>query len=322
MTTYKDAGVDIDAQDKAISGIKKMVKDTNIPGVLSKVGNFGGLFEIGKLGMKNPVLVSSADGVGTKVKLASLKEKFDTVGQDLVNHCVNDILVQGAIPLFFMDYVAASKLKPEQIVDVVKGLTIACKENKMTLLGGEMAEMPGVYNEGHFDVAGVIVGVVEKDNLVDGSSISEGDIVVGLPSSGLQTNGYSLAIKVFSDILEKKAEELMTVHQSFLPVIKPLLGTGVIKGMAHITGGGLVDNIPRVLPKGVSVSINKSSWEVPSIFKEIQELGDVPVDDMFRTFNMGIGFVVIVDKKDVSKIKNGIVIGEVVKGNKEVNLID
>jgi len=310
MTTYKDAGVDIDAQDEAISRIKEHVKGTRTKGVLADVGNFGGLYEF--TGYDKPVIVSSTDGAGTKVKIASLKNQFDTVGQDLVNHCVNDILVQGAKPMFFMDYVATSKLEPDKIENIVKGFTIACKENKMALLGGEMAEMPGVYCENHFDIAGFIVGVVEKDKIIDGSKIKVGDVLVGMPSNGLHTNGYSLAIKVFEKELNDRADELLKIHKSYFNEIYPLLDH--VHGMAHITGGGLPDNIPRVLPKGLGVKIDKSKWEVPSVFVDIQKMGNVPENDMFRTFNMGIGFVVIVAKENASKIP-GIVIGEVVEGS-------
>jgi phosphoribosylformylglycinamidine cyclo-ligase len=318
MTTYKDAGVDIDAQDEAISRIKKMVKGTDTRGVLSKVGNFGGLFNLKPYGFKDPVLVSSSDGVGTKVKLASLTGKYDTVGQDLVNHCVNDILVQGARPLFFMDYIASSKLDPDTFVKIIKGFTTACKKNSMTLLGGEMAEMPGVYKPGHFDLAGFIVGAVEKKKIVDGKKIRPGDIIVGFPSNGLMTNGYSLAIKVFKDngMLKKKSRDLMKIHPSYIGAVYPRLK--FIKGMAHITGGGLVDNIPRVLPKKCSAIITKNLWNIPKIFDEIQKLGKVPEVDMFRTFNMGIGYVVIIDKKYINNFKHGSIIGRIAKGSSRV----
>ncbi|MFW6311720.1 MAG: phosphoribosylformylglycinamidine cyclo-ligase [Nanoarchaeota archaeon] len=331
MTTYKDAGVDIDAQDKAIGKIKSYVKNTRTKASISDVGNFGGLFDIGialkEMNINNPVLVSSSDGVGTKVKLASLTKKFHTVGQDLVNHCVNDILVQGAFPLYFNDYIASSKLDPDETSEVIRGLTIACKENNMALLGGEMAEMPGVYHKGHFDLAGFIVGVVDKSRIIDGSKITNGDVIMGLPSNGLMTNGYSLAIKVFDEagILNQKAEELMNIHPSFLNLIKPVLinQPEIIKGMAHITGGGLVDNIPRILPENVDAKITKSSWEVPKLFLDIKKQGNVPEDDMYRTFNMGIGFIVITKKEDSNEILNlegSKVIGEIVSGNKKVIL--
>jgi phosphoribosylformylglycinamidine cyclo-ligase len=320
MTTYKEAGVDIDAADEAVERIKGVVKATRNKGVLADVGSFGGLFDINKYGLKEPVLVSSTDGVGTKIKLAFLTGIYDTVGQDLANHCTNDILVQGAIPLYFMDYIATAKLKPEVMQKIIEGFCTACRQNEMALLGGEMAEMPGIYQEGHFDLAGFIVGVVEKSKIIDGSKIKPGDVVIGLKSTGLQTNGFSLAIKVFKEagLLEKKAKELMAVHSSFLPIIKPHLESGIIHGMAHITGSGLEGNIPRVLPENCKVIIDKSKWQIPQIFKDIQKTGNVPEDDMFRTFNMGIGYIVIVDKKDALKFKEGTIIGKVVPGENKV----
>ena len=312
MVTYKEAGVDIDAGEKAVELMKKFVKETYSSNVIKGVGGFGGLFEI-----DGKVLVSSADGVGTKLKLA-FAGKHDTVGQDLVNHCVNDILVQGAKPLFFMDYFAIGKLVPEVAADVVKGFSKACKENGCVLLGGETAELPGIYKENEYDLAGFIVGIVDKDKVIDGSRVKVGDKVIGLPSSGLHTNGYSLALNVLGD---EDREELMKIHISYLKPVMSVIEK--VNGMAHITGGGLVGNIPRVLPEGTSVKINKDAWDVPKIFKKIQEKGDVPEEDMWRTFNMGIGYVLIVDVEDadfVADKTNGIVIGEVVKGEKKVVL--
>ena len=321
MVTYKEAGVDIDAQDEAISRIKGLVKGTRTKGVLADVGNFGGLFDVSKFGFKNPVFVSSSDGVGTKLKLAFRSGIFHTVGQDLVNHCVNDVLVQGGMPLYFMDYIGTGKLKPGVIEGIIKGFTTACKENDMALLGGEMAEMPGIYSEGHFDLAGFIVGVAEKDNIIDGSTIKPGDKIIGLKSNGLMTNGYSLALKVLADQLDDYQEKLMEIHPSFLARVKPLLDKDIIKGMAHISGGGLVDNIPRVLPDNCQAKIYKQAWGVPEIFKIIQTNGDVPEDDMWRTFNMGIGFIIIAEEKDAMDIinqVNGMIIGEIISGEKRV----
>ena len=331
MVTYKEAGVDIDAQDEAISRIKELVKGTRTKGVLADVGSFGGLFDISRYNLKNPVFVSSSDGVGTKLKLAFRSKKYDTVGQDLVNHCVNDILVQGAMPLYFMDYIGTGKLEPGVIEEVIKGFTTACKENEMALLGGEMAEMPGIYDKGHFDLAGFIVGVVEKEKIRDGSKIKPGDKIIGLKSNGLMTNGYSLAIKVLLEKYnaEDKIEELgttlrealMAIHPCFFNKVYPLLDKYDIRGMAHITGGGLIDNIPRVLPENCQARIYKQSWEVPKLFSLIQKTGNVPKEDMWRTFNMGIGYVIIVDEKDALEIMNqvnGMIIGKVIGGEKRV----
>jgi len=304
--TYKKSGVNIDAANLAVKKIKGMVKKTFNKNVLANIGLFGALYQI------NPkqVLVSSMDGVGTKLKLAFKTNKHDTVGQDLVNHCVDDILVQGATPLFFLDYIATGKLKPNVVANIVKGFAKACKENKVALIGGEIAEMPGMYKPGHYDLAGCIIGVVDKKNIITGKKIRPGDKIYGLKSSGLHTNGYSLVNK----LLEKhklNIKTLMKPHKSYLKQIKPYLNQ--IKGMAHITGGGFYDNIPRILPKNCSALINKNSWKIPRIFRQIQKLSGMTDKEMFRTFNMGIGLVVI-----GKKITNSIEIGKIVKGNRKV----
>jgi phosphoribosylformylglycinamidine cyclo-ligase len=325
MATYKDAGVDRDAANETVKAMKKHVKSTYNKNVLSTHGNFGGLYKLDKY--NNPVLVSSMDGVGTKLKIAFMANKHDSVGQCLVNHCVNDILVQGATPLFFLDYFSVGRLQPDVATEIVKGFSMACKENSCVLIGGETAEMPDLYRAGEYDLAGCIIGAVEKDNIITGKKIKPGDKIIGLKSSGLHTNGYSLARQVLLDKYDISSEieelgctlgeELLKIHTSYLEVVKPHLNK--LKGLAHITGGGLVENIPRILPKDVNAKLNKSSWEILPIFKLIQKEGNVPEDDMFRTFNMGIGMVLIVDKE--TEISEGIVIGEIVEGNGVVELI-
>ena len=311
---YKDAGVDIAAGEEAVGRIKDMVRSTFPPGVLTDIGRFGGFFQINLSAYKEPVFVSSIDGVGTKLKVAFLMGKHDTVGEDLVNHCVNDIFVGGAKPLFFLDYIGTGLLKPGIIEELLSGMVRGCRVVGCALVGGEMAEMPGFYQKGEYDVAGCIVGIVEKDRIVDGRTIRKGDVLIGLPSNGLHTNGYSLARKV---LFEKEkltvdsvvetldrtvGEELLRVHRCYLPVVSPLLDRFGIKGMAHITGGGLVGNTKRVLPEGVALKIDWDAWEVPPIFKLIQEKGNVPEEDMQRTFNLGIGFVLIVEEKNVDSV--------------------
>jgi phosphoribosylformylglycinamidine cyclo-ligase len=332
--TYKDAGVNIDAANLAVKNIKKYVRETYNSNVLSKVGSFGGLYQFDK----ENVLVSSTDGVGTKLKLAFMSNKHDTIGQDLVNHCVNDILVTGAKPLFFLDYIGCGKVYPKVIGGIVKGLSLACGENNCVLIGGEIAEMPGLYKEKEYDLASFIVGKVNKNKIIDGSKIKKNDVVIGLSSSGLHTNGYSLAYKVLFDHAKLNpnqklkslgctlVEELMKVHLSYLNPVIGLLEKFDIKGMAHITGGGLVENIPRVLRDGLSVELYRDNWSINPIFKLIREHGNIAEDEMYRTFNMGIGFALIVDKKDAGRILsqlkkydfNSQVIGKVVKGNKKV----
>jgi phosphoribosylformylglycinamidine cyclo-ligase len=281
-----------------------MARGTFTPGVLSEIGSFGGLFRLNAAGISDPVLVASADGVGTKLRLAFLTGIHRTIGIDLVNHCVNDILVQGAQPLFFLDYLATGRLDPDVAVQVVEGLSTACRANGCALLGGETAEMPGFYADGEYDVAGFIVGAVARDRLIDGSAITPGDALIGVPSSGLHTNGYSLARRIVFDVAGLRVDShvtelgttvgaaLLEPHRSYLPLIRPLLPSGLIKGMAHITGGGITDNLPRILPKGTAARIDPSAWQVPPVFQWIQRTGHVPDDDMRRTFNMGIGLII------------------------------
>ncbi|MFL6278662.1 MAG: phosphoribosylformylglycinamidine cyclo-ligase, partial [Vicinamibacterales bacterium] len=295
---YKQAGVDIEAGNEVVRRIRTLARGTFTAGVLSEIGSFGGLFRLDAARVKDPILVASADGVGTKLRIAFLTGIHRTIGIDLVNHCVNDILVQGAEPLFFLDYLATGRLNPDVAVEIVEGLSTACRENGCALLGGETAEMPGFYADGEYDVAGFIVGAVGRDRLIDGRSIRPGDALIGLPSSGLHTNGYSLARRIAFDVARLTVdshipqlgvtigEALLEPHRSYLPVIKPVLSSGLIKGMAHITGGGITDNLPRILPEGTSAAIDRSSWDVPPIFQWLQRAGDVPDDDMLRTFNM------------------------------------
>ena len=314
-SAYAKAGVNIDNKMTALSSIKTMVASTKTPSVLGGIGSFGGLHKVPA--GKDQILVASTDGVGTKLKVAAIMNKHDTVGQDIVNHCVNDILVQGAKPLFFMDYVGAAKFDGAQFKAVVSGLCKACKENKMALLGGETAEMPGLYPVGEYDLVGTIVGTVSKQQLITGKSIRAGDVIIGLPSGGLQTNGYSLARRVIFDICQCSwkdklpgtdqtfGDALLAVHKSFLKPVSKLMERKVkINGMAHITGGGFPDNIPRVLPKVCNAEIDRSTWEVPTIFKFIERQGKVDRDEMYRVFNMGIGFVLIIPKNEIKKATN------------------
>ncbi|REJ76392.1 MAG: phosphoribosylformylglycinamidine cyclo-ligase [Acidobacteria bacterium] len=339
--SYSDAGVSIDTANEAVARIKGFAKATFNSRTLTEIGSFGGMFDGRFPDMSEPVLVASADGVGTKLKIAFDTNVHTTIGQDLVNHCVGDILVQGARPLFFLDYFATGRLSADVTASVVEGLSIACRENGCVLLGGETAEMPGFYADGEYDLAGFVVGVVDKKNVIDGKSIDEGDVVLGLPSTGLHTNGYSLARKLFFEIGEfhhsddpdelngdSVADVLLTPHKSYLPELGGLIGTGRIKGLAHITGGGLLENIPRILPDGVSVVIDRSTWEVPPVFGLMQRLGSVEDREMFRTFNMGIGMAVICAKNDAASISEHIVsnggvcieIGKVTNGDGEVTI--
>ena len=313
-SAYAQAGVNIDVKMSAVGSIKQMVAATKTANVIGGIGAFGGLHKVPA--GKDQILVASTDGVGTKLKVAAMMNRHDTVGQDIVNHCVNDILVQGAKPLFFMDYVGTAKVDPAVFKSVVSGLCKACKENKMALLGGETAEMPGLYPVGEYDLVGTIVGTVAKKDLVTGKSIRAGDVIIGLPSGGLQTNGFSLARRVIFDLCQYSwqdklpgtnqtfGEALLAVHKSFLRPVSALMSKIKVNGMAHITGGGFPDNIPRVLPKSVNAEIDRSAWEVPTIFKFIQNQGKVDRDEMYRVFNMGIGFVVIVAKRDLVKATN------------------
>jgi phosphoribosylformylglycinamidine cyclo-ligase len=332
---YKESGVDIDAGNEVVQRIKGLARSTFTPGVLSDLGSFGGLFHLGAGRLRDPVLVASADGVGTKLRVAFMSGIHGTIGADLVNHCVNDILVQGAEPLFFLDYLATGRLDPDIAVRIIEGLARACRENGCALLGGETAEMPGFYANGEYDLAGFIVGSVERERLIDGRRIVPGDVLVGLRSSGLHTNGYSLARTIVFERLRLQvhdrvpelgmtvAEALLLPHRSYLPVVRPLLRLGAIKGMAHITGGGLTDNLPRVLPAGTEAVVRPGSWEVPPIFRWLETTGGVPRDDMLRTFNMGVGLVLVVSSIDADAVIRAVgeggeqgarVIGEIVSG--------
>ncbi len=332
---YKDSGVDIDAGNEAVRRIRGLARSTFTAGVLSDIGSFGGLFQLETGRYREPVLVSSADGVGTKLKVAFLADRHGTVGIDLVNHCVNDILVQGAEPLFFLDYLATSRLAPEVAEAIVGGMASACRDNGCALLGGETAEMPGFYAAGEYDMAGFIVGVVDRPRLVNGRTIAVGDVLVGVPSSGLHTNGYSLARRIIFDGLgltvdshvpelgTTVASALLEPHRSYLSMIKPLLAGGRIKGMAHITGGGITENLPRILPHGTAAVVDAASWTVPPIFSWLQQAGRVPVDDMLRTFNMGIGLVIVTTRSDAEPLmeelaarggRDARLIGEIVPG--------
>ena len=332
---YKAAGVDIDAGNETVRRIRGLARSTFTAGVLSDIGSFGGLFRLEPGRYRDPVLVASADGIGTKLKVAFLARRHHTIGADLVNHCVNDILVQGADPLFFLDYLATGALSPTVAESIVGGIAAACRENGCALLGGETAEMPGFYGEGEYDVAGFIVGAVDRSRLITGRTIAVGDLLVGVPSSGLHTNGYSLARRVVFERLRLDVgsyvpelsttvgEALLEPHRSYLPIVQPLLDGGRIKGMAHITGGGITDNLPRVLPHGTAALINRSAWKVPPIFTWLQRSGSILDEDMLRTFNMGIGLIIVTRRDQAEPLidelaarggHNACVIGEVVPG--------
>ncbi|MBV9217643.1 MAG: phosphoribosylformylglycinamidine cyclo-ligase [Acidobacteria bacterium] len=333
--SYADAGVSIDNANRAVAQIREYARSTFNERTLTEIGSFGGMFAGAFPDMAEPILVASADGVGTKLKLAFETGIHNTVGADLVNHCVNDILVQGARPLFFLDYFATGKLDPYVTASVVEGMARACRENGCVLLGGETAEMPDFYPPGEYDLAGFIVGVVDKPKVIDGKSIVPGDVVLGLPSTGLQTNGYSLARKLFFEVGGYKVdsyveelgttvgEALLATHSSFLPQLGPLLDSGLIKGLAHITGGGFLENIPRILPEGVSVEIIRSSWPEPAVFRLMQRLGNVSDHELFRTFNMGIGMVVVTSDSSSlrSEIPEAREIGIVTKGERTVRIV-
>ena len=308
---YTAAGVNIDAGQQAVDLMKAAIQATYTPAVLSTTGNFGGLFDATSLKtMAAPILVASTDGVGTKTKVAAALHQWDTIGQDLVNHCVNDILVQGAKPLFFLDYVAASQLKPEQIATIVQGMAQACATLGCALLGGETAEMPGVYVAGEVDVVGTIIGVVDRAALIDGASIQAGDVILNLPATGLHTNGYSLARQVLRDLDWTTPHEdlgmsvgaaLLAVHRCYLAEITTLqAGHIAIKGLAHITGGGVIDNLPRILPAGLGASITRGTWPIPPIFDLIRTLGQIDDSELYRVFNMGLGMLVVVEADDVA----------------------
>ena len=316
MSEYKAAGVDIDAGNETVRRIRNLARGTFTPGVLSEIGSFGGLFRLDKERYQDPVLVSSADGVGTKLKVAFLMNQHDTVGADLVNHCVNDILVQGAEPLFFLDYLATGRLSPAVAEQVVTGVARACKENGCALIGGETAEMPGFYADGEYDIAGFIVGVVEKAKVIDGRAIVPGDVLIAVPSAGLHTNGYSLARRVFfetagwkPDTLVRElgttiGEALLAPHRSYLGLVRPLLEREWVKGLAHITGGGLTENLPRTLPEGCAAEIDLKSWTIPPLFQLLQQHGGITRDEMFRAFNMGVGLVIACPSRDAERVIN------------------
>ena len=332
---YKASGVDIDAGNETVRRIRGLARSTFTPGVLSEIGSFGGLFQLEAGRLREPVLVSSADGVGTKLKVAFLADRHDTVGIDLVNHCVNDILVQGAEPLFFLDYLATGRLSPEIAEAVVRGMASACRDNNCALLGGETAEMPGFYADGEYDIAGFIVGAVDRSRLINGRAIAIGDVLVGVPSSGLHTNGYSLARRIVFDVLKLRvdtyvdelgqtvADALLEPHRSYLPMVQPLLAAGRIKGMAHITGGGITENLPRILPHGTAAEVDVAAWTAPPLFTWLQHAGGVPIDDMLRTFNMGIGLIAVTARDQAESLigelaarggRDARIIGEIVAG--------
>lgn len=335
--TYRDAGVDITKGNEAVERIKPLVARTKRPEVLGGLGGFGGLFELDLAKYKNPVLVSGTDGVGTKLRVAFLCNKHDTIGIDAVAMCVNDILVSGAEPIFFLDYVAVGHLEPEQLADVVSGIAEGCCQAGCALVGGETAEMPGFYADGEYDVAGFSVGIVEKSEIIDGSKIKSGDVLLGLPSTGLHSNGYSLARKVAferaglkaNDYVEALGESigkvLLEPTRIYIPDVLPLLkkNRDAVLGMVHVTGGGLLENVPRILPPGVHAEINSEAWPTLPIFTWLQEQGDVPADDMYRTFNMGIGFILVINANDVDTVKEQLAnddvayyeIGRIVEGD-------
>lgn len=311
--TYRDAGVDLDAAERAKEGLKDLVASTADRFTLSELGAFGGLYQVPE-GDTAQVLVSSADGVGTKLKVAFDTHRHDTVGHCLVNHCVNDILVQGARPIFFLDYIGVGEMDEGVVHDVVRGVALGCKQNGCALLGGETAQMPDFYAPGEYDLAGFIVGIVDRDRILDGSRIASGDVLVGLDSSGLHTNGYTLARRILFDVLglsvddelpgtgRSVADELLSIHRSYLPVFGPLLGTDTLHGLAHVTGGGIPGNLPRVLPDGLGASVDRASWQVPAVFRALQHGGNVDRFEMDRVFNMGIGMIAVVSVNDVDAV--------------------
>jgi phosphoribosylformylglycinamidine cyclo-ligase len=330
--------VDIDRANRTKKRIRYLAHKTFTRGVLSEIGGFGGLFSIDRDKYLDPVLVSSVDGVGTKLKIAFEMKMHHTIGADLVNHCVNDIAVQGAAPLFFMDYLATGKIVPEVAEKVVEGLADACKQNGCALIGGETAEMPGFYPDGEYDLAGFIVGVVERERIINGKAVQPGDVILGLASNGLHTNGYSLARKLLFEIAHytpdsyvnelkgKVGNELMHTHRSYWPMIKKLVNADCIAAIAHITGGGITENLPRVLPRGVAAVIEMGSWPVLPIFEHLQKLGNVPPDEMLRTFNMGLGMLLVVPSAKFTKAQNildkigekAYTVGRIVKGDRKV----
>jgi len=328
--TYKDSGVDIEAGEQLVDSIKDIVSSTHSESVLTGIGGFGALFAPDLSGYQKPVFVSSVDGVGTKLIVAFKAGKYDSVGQDLVNHCVNDIAVCGAVPLFFLDYFSTGKLDSSVAYQVIKGFSIACKQNNVALIGGETAEMPDIYKEGEFDLAGTIVGIADRDKIINGSKIKKGDLLIGFKSNGLHTNGYSLARKVLfsqykvdqyvDELGVTLSESLLQVHKSYLQIINELKNVKGVNGFSHITGGGIIGNTKRIIPKGLSLKVNWEAWEQPAIFKLIRKTGNVPVEDMRKTFNLGIGLIAVVDKKVTGEVtehskdygEEPTVIGEVV----------
>lgn len=337
--SYSDAGVSIDTANRTVAKIRDLARSTFNSRTLTEIGSFGGMFDARFPEMESPILVTSADGVGTKLKIAFLTGRHDTIGRDLVNHCVNDILVQGAEPLFFLDYFACGELSAETTAYVVEGLSGACRENGCVLLGGETAEMPGFYEKGEYDLAGFIVGIVDREDVIDGKRIRAGDVVLGLESNGLHTNGYSLARKLFLEIggypLDSRmiefgnrtlGETLLEPHKSYLPALRGLIGRGSLRGIAHITGGGLVENLPRILPDNVSVEIARGTWTEPPVFSLMQKIGHVDETEMFRTFNMGVGMALICSEGTKKEVMSHIAvsgercleIGRVVSGEGKV----
>jgi phosphoribosylformylglycinamidine cyclo-ligase len=308
---YRDAGVNIDEADRAVSAIKKFARQTFTKNVLTDIGSFGASYQLA--GFRKPVLVSSADGVGTKLKIAFLTERHDTVGQDLVNHCVNDIAVQGAVPLFFLDYFAVGKLRADVAASVVSGIARGCRENGCALIGGETAEMPGLYQESEYDLAGFIVGAAERSELLTGKTARAGDILLALPSSGLHTNGYSLARKLLFDVAgygpktllpevgATVGDALLAPHRSYLKPIRALMAERLLRGAAHITGGGITDNTPRMLPAGLAAAIDSGAWTPPPLFEALRRIGNVPLDDYRRTFNLGVGMILAVPRRGAAR---------------------
>jgi phosphoribosylformylglycinamidine cyclo-ligase len=337
--SYADAGVDITSAERSKQRIKMLARKTFNKQVLSEIGGFGGLFALDLEKFPNPVLVSSMDGVGTKLKVAFELGIHHTVGQDLVNHCVNDIAVQGATPLFFLDYLATGKLDSATIETVVQGLSEACRANGCALIGGETAQMPGFYADNEYDLAGTIIGAVSRDKIITGEDIQIGDVLVGLPSNGLHTNGYSLARKLLfevakygpeqyvNELKDKTGAALMRTHRSYLAVIKKLTGADVVSGMAHITGGGITDNLPRIIPRGMGAVVDLGSWQVPPLFEHLQKLGNVEQDEMLRTFNMGIGLIAVIPAEKLKKAKailnraneRHCIIGRITRGERKVS---
>ena len=339
-SAYAAAGVDIDAQERGLREVQELARSTFTPGVLSQIGGFGGLFRPDLSALTEPVLVASADGVGTKLAVARLAGDHSTVGRDLVNHCVNDILVQGATPLFFLDYVGAGVLDPAQLVELVRGVVDGCRDNGCALLGGETAEMPGFYQRGDYELVGFVVGVVERARILDGSRVERGDVLLALPSAGLHTNGYSLARKILFEILKlslrdripgdpakrRVGEWLLAPHLSYLRPLRPLLAHPGLHALAHVTGGGLTDNLPRVLPAGLAAEIRFGSWEIPHPFRVLQDAGDVELEEMFRVFNMGVGMVAVVGREALPEIskafaaagQRALPIGRIVEGERGV----